>query len=121
MVAYNNTNLSYDAILAIPDLGQDQIPTTDASALGVGADLSQVQEGKGRVLGYYSRLNNSQEGIARPLNRKSQVQSKRLRTLDRTFSGISSWLEQIIKPSNIYPQQRKYGQDVQMYLTATGI
>ena len=42
-------------VLGYPDPTLPYILDTDASAVGVGAVLSQVQEGKERVIAYYSK------------------------------------------------------------------
>ena len=42
-------------VLGYPDPKLPYILDTDASAVGVGAVLSQVQEGKERVIAYYSK------------------------------------------------------------------
>ena len=42
-------------VLGYPDPALPYILDTDASAVGVGAVLSQIQEGKERVIGYYSK------------------------------------------------------------------
>ena len=42
-------------VLGYPDPALPYILDTDASAVGVGAVLSQIQDGKERVIGYYSK------------------------------------------------------------------
>ena len=42
-------------VLGYPDPNLPYILDTDVSAVGVGAGLSQVQEGKERVIDYYSK------------------------------------------------------------------
>ena len=45
-------------ILAYPDFGKEFILDTDASTLGIGGILSQVQDGEERVIAYASRAMN---------------------------------------------------------------
>ena len=48
-------------ILARPDLNEDFILYTDASRIGLGAVLSQVQEGKEQVIAYASKTTNNSQ------------------------------------------------------------
>ena len=48
-------------VLRYPDPGQTYILDTDASGFGVGAELSQEQEGVERVMAYYSKTLSSPE------------------------------------------------------------
>ena len=48
-------------ILAYPDFGKEFILDTDASRLGIGGILSQVQDGEERVIAYASRAMNKHE------------------------------------------------------------
>ena len=47
--------LVYAPVLGYPNITLPYILDTDASAMGIGAVLSQVQEGKERVTAYYSK------------------------------------------------------------------
>jgi hypothetical protein len=53
--------LSYPPVLAFPDLSKPFILATDASQVGLGAVLSQVQEGMERPVAYASRQLNKAE------------------------------------------------------------
>ena len=48
-------------ILGYPDHRLQYILDTDASAFGLGAVLSQIQNGKERVIGYFSKTMCSEE------------------------------------------------------------
>ena len=52
-------SISADALLALPDISRFFILTTNASAIGSSAVLSQVQNGIERTIAYCSRLHNS--------------------------------------------------------------
>ncbi|MCA9766889.1 MAG: hypothetical protein KC455_10785, partial [Carnobacterium sp.] len=51
-------SIAEDALLALPNNEDPFILTTDASGIGVGAILSQVQNGEERVVEYFSSLHN---------------------------------------------------------------
>lgn len=51
--------ISTDALLALPNVKEKFILTTDASGVGVGAVLSQIQDGKERVVSYFSKTHNT--------------------------------------------------------------
>jgi transposase InsO family protein len=51
-------SISEDAMLSLPNNRDMFVLTTDASGVGVGAVLSQIQEGKERVIEYYSSIHN---------------------------------------------------------------
>ena len=51
-------------ILALPQPGLKYILYTDASDTGIGAVLSQVQEGRERVIAYASKKLDPQQQIA---------------------------------------------------------
>ena len=50
-------------MLGYPDPGQTYILDTDANGFGVGAMLSQEQEGVERVIAYYSKTLSPDRGI----------------------------------------------------------
>ena len=52
-------SISEDALLVLPDNKGKFILTTDASCIGVGAVLAQLQEGKEKVISYFSSVHNS--------------------------------------------------------------
>ena len=52
-------SISNDALLALPNSVDKFILTTDASCIGVGAVLSQIQGGRERVISYFSSIHNA--------------------------------------------------------------
>jgi hypothetical protein len=62
-----NRALCASPILAYPQPGERCIVDTDASNVGIGGVLSQVQDGKERVIAYYSKtLNKAEKTTASP-------------------------------------------------------
>lgn len=54
-------SISEDTLLALPDRSSPFILTTDASSVGVGAILSQIQNGEERIVAFYSSLHKPAE------------------------------------------------------------
>ena len=70
-------------MLGYPDPKLQYILDTDASAVGVGAVLSQVQEGQERVIAYFSKtLNNAERNYC--VTRRELLLSRRPSTSGRT-------------------------------------
>ena len=54
-------SLSHETLLTIPNRREPFILTTDASNIGVGAILSQIQDGSEKIVAFYSSVNNKAE------------------------------------------------------------